>query len=434
MAYRVLHDHLTDLPNRLLLSESLARSIGTADSSETQTAVIFIDLDGFKFVNDTLGHEAGDLLLQQTARRLNNGIRQGDLLARMGGDEFVLVVNGLPHDQIALQTAERLGDALRKPFLLGAHEIVVTASMGISVYPRDGSDASTLCRKADAAMYAAKLAGKDRIRFYNPALGAAFEARLEVEGDLRRALDRGEFFLEFQPVFTAATATLNAYEALVRWDHPSGRVIPPSQFIPVAEETGLIHALGEWVLRRACRVCRCWHDDGLSSIRVAVNVSALQFARGDFVDTVLDALRQTGLSGDFLDLELTESIVMRDVDTTVAKMAKLREHGIRILVDDFGTGYSSLGYLPKLPIDILKIDRCFVAQIGANPAAVPLIQGMISLAHSISKQVIVEGVETHEQLDILRKLGCDEMQGFLLGRPSRLENTTRRISPEQLIA
>lgn len=433
MAYQILHDHLTGLPNRLLLGQSLAESMANTPKG-SGTAVIFVDLDGFKFVNDTLGHEAGDLLLQQVGQRLAASVRPGDLLGRTGGDEFMLVVNKVTEEHVAQSIAERLQAALREPFFVAQHELVITASMGISLYPRDGTDASALRRNADTAMYEAKQSGKDRVRFYRPALSAAFQSRLELETDLRHAIDRGELRLHYQPVYTAMEGGLTAFEALCRWPHPKLGLLPPSQFIPLAEETGLIIRLGEWVLREACRQCRWWQDHGNPLVRVAVNVSPLQFARADFVDTVLGALDDTGLTGNLLDLELTESIVMRDIDSAIEKMALLREHGVRISVDDFGTGYSSLGYLPKLPIDILKIDRCFVALMGENDAAVRLIHGMISLAHSIGIRVIVEGVETTEQLEILRGLGADEVQGFLLGCPSRMPRRAEAGVPEVLIA
>jgi diguanylate cyclase (GGDEF)-like protein/PAS domain S-box-containing protein len=420
MADQALHDSLTGLPNRFLIAQLLADSIAIAHLETSGRAVIFVDLDGFKFVNDTLGHEAGDALLQQVAQRLSSHVRQRDRLARMGGDEFMLVVNDMTEDQVAIGVADRLQDALRAPFFVAQHEIVVTASIGISIYPRDGTDVSALRRKADAAMYEAKQTGKGRIRFYSPAMGSAFELRLEMETDLRHALDRDELCLYYQPMYTAADNQQTAYEALTRWPHPSLGFVPPAQFIRLAEETGLIVRLGEWVLNEACRQCLWWQDHGKPTVRVAVNVSPLQFARTDFVDTVLQVLRETGLSGDLLDLEVTESMVLRDIDGTIRQMDRLREQGVRISVDDFGTGYSSLGYLPKLPVDILKIDRCFVEQIGENSAAVPLIQGMISLAHSIGKRVVVEGIETNPQLEILRNLGCDEVQGFLLGRPAPL--------------
>jgi diguanylate cyclase (GGDEF)-like protein/PAS domain S-box-containing protein len=436
IADQALHDSLTGLPNRLFIGQLLADSIASAHLDTSGTAVIFVDLDGFKFVNDTLGHEAGDALLQQVAQRLSSHVRREDRLARMGGDEFMLVVNDMTEDQVAIGVADRLQDALRAPFFVARHEIVVTASMGISIYPRDGTDVSALRRKADTAMYEAKQAGKDRIRLYSPAMGSACKLRLEMETDLRHALDRDELCLYYQPMYTAADIRQTAYEALLRWPHPSLGFVPPSQFIRLAEETRLIVRLGEWVLHEACRQCRWWQDHGKPMVRVAVNVSPLQFARTDFVDTVFEVLRDTGLSGDLLDLEVTESIVLGDIDGTIRQMDRLRERGVRISVDDFGTGYSSLGYLPKLPVDILKIDRCFVEQIGENAAAVPLIHGMISLAHSIGKRVVVEGIETNRQLEILRNLGCDEVQGFLLGRPApltRYRQLPRELAAEQLI-
>jgi diguanylate cyclase (GGDEF)-like protein len=414
----------------LLLADRLADSIANADRCTSGTAVIFLDLDGFKFVNDTLGHEAGDALLKQVAERLSACIRPGDILARMGGDEFMVVVNGVNDDQVARSVAERLGASLGGSFVVDRHELFITASMGISIYPRDGANVSALRRNADAAMYEAKQSGKDRVHFYTPALGARFQARLELETDLRHALDHGELCLHYQPVYTTSDHRLTAYEALARWPHPTLGFVPPNRFIPVAEETGLIFRLGEWVLREACRQCRWWQEHGQPAVSVSVNVSPLQFARADFAVTVLGALRDSGLAGGLLELELTESSVLHDVESAGQKMSQLREHGIRISVDDFGTGYSSLGYLPRLPIDTLKIDRCFVAQIGESDTAVPLIQGMISLAHNIGKRVIVEGVETAAQLEILRNLGCDEVQGFLLGRPGELHRFDER--PEQL--
>jgi diguanylate cyclase (GGDEF)-like protein/PAS domain S-box-containing protein len=436
VTYQALHDHLTGLPNRLLLADGLADSIANADRCTSETAVIFLDLDGFKFVNDTLGHEAGDALLKQVAERLSACVRPGDMLARMGGDEFMVVVNGVTDDQVALSVAERLGASLAGSFLVDRHELFITASMGISIYPRDGANVSALRRNADAAMYEAKQSGKDRVHFYTPALGAAFQARMELEADLRRALDRGELCLHYQPVYTTVDHRLTAYEALARWQHPTLGFVPPSRFIPVAEETGLILRLGEWVLREACRQCRWWQDHGQPSVSVSVNISPLQFTRPDFVDTVLGVLRDSGLAGGLLELELTESSVLHDMESASQKMSRLREHGIRLSVDDFGTGYSSLGYLPRLPIDTLKIDRCFVAQIGQTAAAVSLIQGMISLAHNIGKRVIVEGVETAAQLEILRNLGCDEVQGFLLGRPGELHryDDHRENKPEEQLA
>jgi diguanylate cyclase (GGDEF)-like protein/PAS domain S-box-containing protein len=420
LAHQAQHDHLTGLPNRLLLADRLAASIDRAARSGAMTAVIYLDLDGFKFVNDTLGHEAGDELLQQVTERLRACIREPDTLARMGGDEFMLVVNQVPDDRIALRIAERLRAALRKSFQVAEHELYMTASLGIAMYPRDGSDVSTLRRNADAAMYEAKRGGKDRVLFFTPAMRDTFLERLELETELRRALDRNELSLAFQPIYEAKGGRQTAFEALLRWVHPVLGPISPAKFVPVAEESGLIVRLGAWVLQQACRECRAWQERGRKGVRVAVNVSALEFARAEFASQVLRVLDETGLPGQLLDLELTETTLMRDMDDSIRRMGRLRERGIRISIDDFGTGYSSLGYLPRLPVDLLKIDRSFVAELGVNSAALSLIEGMISLAHSIGKRVVVEGVETHEQLDVLRGIGADEIQGFLLGRPAPL--------------
>ena len=420
LAHQAGHDYLTGLPNRLLVADKLEASILQSARSGLKTAVIYLDLDGFKLVNDTLGHEAGDRLLQKVTDRLSRCIRTPDTLARMGGDEFMVLINDVRTDKSALLVAERLAASLKNPISIAEHELYVTCSIGISMYPRDGADVSALRRNADAAMYQAKRAGKDRTLFYTPIMRADFMERFELEADLRQALERGELFVQYQPIFEAAGCRQTAFEALVRWNHPTRGLLSPVKFIPVAEETGLIVRLGAWVLKEACRQCRRWQPHGLDSVRVAANVSQVEFARPGFVEGVLRVLDETGLRGDLLELELTESMLMRDLDDSILKMSRLHKRGVRISIDDFGTGYSSLGYLPRLPIDTLKIDRSFVAELGINRTALSLIEGMISLAHSIGKRVIVEGVETQSQLDTLRELGCDELQGFLLGRPANL--------------
>jgi len=351
---------------------------------------------------------------------LRTCVREPDTLARMGGDEFMVVVNELREDKLALAIADRLSDVLRDPYRVAGRELYLTASIGISMYPRDGKDVSMLRRNADAAMYQAKRSGKDRVLFFTPRMRDSFLERLELETDLRHALDNSEFLLYFQPIFSAAQSRQTAFEALVRWRHPTRGLISPDKFIPVTEETGLIVRLGAWVLGAACRACRIWQDAGLDSVRVAVNVSPLEFTRANFAEGVLECLDESGLDGALLELEVTEGILMRDLEGSIRKMSRLRQRGVRISIDDFGTGYSSLGYLPRLPVDTLKIDRSFVAQLGTNSAAHSLIEGMISLAHSIGKRVIVEGVETQWQLNTLRELGADEIQGFLLGRPAPL--------------
>jgi diguanylate cyclase (GGDEF)-like protein/PAS domain S-box-containing protein len=420
LEHQTWHDSLTGLPNRMFLAERLEGDIVRAQHGAHMTGVIYIDLDGFKFVNETLGHEAGDILLQQVTERLNTRVRLADTLARMGGDEFMLVIPEMSAPNVAMSVAERLADVLKEPFQIAGHKLYITASVGISVYPQDGSDVSALRRAADSAMYEAKRGGKNCIRFYRPEMNNSYVERLELEPHLRGALDLGELSLEFQPILRLSDERPVTYEALLRWFHPSWGSVPPSRIIPVAEETGLIIRLGEWVMAAACRECQAWQKRGLELVRVAVNASALEFAQPKFVENVLAILDRTGMPSDLLDLELTETMLMRDIEGAIQKMSQLRARGIRISVDDFGTGYSSLGYLHRLPIDTLKIDRCFVSDIGVNSSAVPLISGMISLAHSIGKRVVAEGVETRVQLDMLRKMGCDEVQGLLLGRPEPL--------------
>ena len=421
LAHQAQHDHLTGLPNPLLLADRLASSIQHTSRTGLMTAVIYVDLDGFKFVNDTLGHEVGDALLKLVTGRLQSCLREPDTLARMGGDEFMVVVNEVKDDTIALSMAERLRIALHQPFQVADHELYVTASIGIAMCPRDGTDVSTLRRDADAAMYSAKRSGKDRVIFFTPAMRDTFLEHLELETELRHALDRGtELSLVYQPIFEAQSGNQTAFEALLRWEHPTLGNISPAKFVPVAEESGLIFRLGAWVLKQACRQCRLWQDHGLAGVRVAANVSAMEFARAEFSGNVLRVLEESRLPGNLLDLEVTETTLMRDMDESIRKMSLLRARGIRISIDDFGTGYSSLGYLPRLPVDTLKIDRSFVADLGVNSTAQSLIGGMISLAHSIGKKVVVEGVETKEQLKLLKNMGCDEIQGFLLGRPAAL--------------
>jgi len=417
LAYLASHDHLTGLANRLLFAEDLQKAIGRAGDAGLNVGIVYIDLDGFQFVNDTLGHEAGDSLLKQIAERFSSRVRPSDTLARTGGDEFMLIVTKLQDPDIAMVVAERLLAALKEPFSVAGRELYVTASVGISLFPRDGRDVSTLRRAADTAMFEAKHSGKNRIRVFSPEMRTALVERLELESDLRRALDRNELSLDFQPMFRISDQRQMACEALARWLHPRRGFIEPGRFIPVAEETGLIHQLGLWVLEQAVRECLAWQERGMSGVRVAVNASALEFSRPDFVDTVFAVLERTGLRGDLLELELTESMLVVDIEDSILKMTRLRTRGVRISVDDFGTGYSSLGYLHRLPVDTLKIDRCFVKEIGINTSALPLIRGMVALAHSIGKRVVVEGVETPEQLEMMRAAGCDEVQGHLLGWP-----------------
>jgi diguanylate cyclase (GGDEF)-like protein/PAS domain S-box-containing protein len=418
LAYQAHHDALTGMPNRLLFQERLCQAILQARRAGTIVALLYVDLDRFKGINDTLGHGTGDELLRQVAWRLKSCLRETDSLARMSGDEFTVTLTGLRHADHANLVAEIILESLRGPFQVDNQEIFVTASIGISLFPRDAAEADTLQRNADNAMYRAKSRGKNRCEIFLPEMGTARLHRLEIETYLRRALERGEFCVHYQPQFDLQSGRLVGQEALLRWNHPKLGPIAPDQFIPIAEENGLIVPIGKWVLQEACRQTSSWQQAGYPLKGVSVNVSALQFTRADFVDTIDEALNSTGLAPRFLELELTESLIIRDVRESARKMAKLRELGVQISVDDFGAGYSSLSYLQRLPIDILKLDRSFVEEFQASDSNCSLVHGIVTLAHGLGIRVTAEGVETHQQLELVHNSGCDKVQGFLLGRPS----------------
>ena len=419
LAYQAHHDALTGLPNRVLFQERLRQEIAQARRSETMLALLYIDLDRFKLINDTLGHACGDSILRQVAWRLKSCLREADTLARISGDEFTVTAAGLKNAQDAGVVAEAILKALRNPFQAENQELYVTASVGISVYPRDAIDAETLQRNADSAMYRAKSRGKNRFEYFLAAMSASRRQQLELETCLRRALEHGEFSLHYQPQFDLQTGKLVGQEALLRWTHPKLGSIAPDQFIPIAEESDLIVPIGTWVLQEACRQTAAWRESGYPLTGMAVNVSAVQFSRPDFVRTIADVLMRSGLEPRFLELELTESLIIRDVRESAAKMEQLRALGVQISVDDFGTGYSSLSYLQRLPIDILKLDRSFVEEFKTEASgSSSLVQGIVTLAHGLGIRVTAEGVETQQQLDLVHHSGCDKVQGYLLGRPS----------------
>jgi diguanylate cyclase (GGDEF)-like protein/PAS domain S-box-containing protein len=423
LAYQAHHDALTGLPNRLLFQERLRQAIIHARRSGTMLALLYIDLDRFKLINDTLGHASGDALLRQVAWRLKSCLRETDTLARISGDEFTVTASGLQNPQHASIVAENILKALRDPFQADNQELYVTASIGISVFPQDALEAETLQRNADNAMYLAKSQGKNRFEYFLAEMSAARRQRLELETYLRRALERGEFCVHYQPQFDLQSGNMVGQEALLRWTHPKLGSIAPDQFIPIAEENELIVPIGTWVLQEACRQTASWQRSGYPLKGMAVNVSAVQFRRPDFVRTIDDVLKSTGLEPRFLELELTESLVIRDVRESADKMEQLRALGVQISVDDFGAGYSSLSYLQRLPIDILKLDRSFMEDVkpeGVSSSS--LVQGIVSLAHGLGIRVTAEGVETQQQLDLVHHSGCDKVQGFLLGRPSPAEN------------
>jgi diguanylate cyclase (GGDEF)-like protein len=436
-------DGLTGLPNRRLYLDRLQQALISAQRRGQSLAVCFLDLDGFKRINATLGHSYGDRVLQEVARRLLASIRASDSVARLpaerpdaelsrlGGDEFTFLLMEIAEPRNAANVAWRVLETLRKPFELEGYEVFATASIGIAVYPTDGEDAEALVRHADVAMYHAKSCGRNNYQFYDPSMNAVSERRLHLEGCLRRALDREEFSLVYQPIRDAVTGRICAGEALLRWESAKAQTVSPLEFIPIAEETGLIVELGEWVLRTACTQCEAWRRAGLQPIRMGVNVSGRQLRQPSFVARVARVLNETGLSPGQLDLEITESTIMQEDDVTNAAFYALEEMGVGIALDDFGTGYSSLSYLRRFAIDRVKIDRSFIREISANADDAALTTAIISMAHSLHRRVVAEGVETLEQADFLRENGCDELQGYLFSKPIREEEFTRLLELEK---
>lgn len=419
-------DSLTGLPNRRAFLDRLEREVQRAAADARRLALLFVDLDGFKSVNDTLGHDTGDRLLQQAADRLRTVLRpadpvaraEGDMpeLARLGGDEFTVLVLDLADPEDALSAAQRVLASFRKPFVVDGRELALSGSIGIAVFPEDGTDASTLLKHADTAMYHAKEKGRDNCQFYSAALTARAMERMTVAKDLRLALERDEFHLDFQPQLNVRSGRITSAEALIRWRHPQRGLVPPGDFIELAEHNGLIVPIGHWVIRQACVAAAGWQRAG-TPLRVAVNLSPLQLRDPDLVSQVLDALAATGLAPQWLELELTEGALMDDSVATRSVMQALHEAGVRLALDDFGTGYSSMGYLKRMPVNSLKIDRSFVAGLPDDRDSQAIVRAIVSMSKSLGFEVTAEGVETAAQLDFLVRLGCDALQGFHLGRP-----------------
>ncbi len=417
MSHVTQHDALTDLPNRFLFNDRLSQAIGLAMRHQLRIAVLFLDLDRFKHVNDTLGHVLGDELLKEIAARLRACMRETDTLSRHGGDEFVILLQEVTDTVSAARAAGQLLEAITAPYHINGHELHVTASIGISICPEDGSDSDTIIKHAEAAMYQAKAQGRNNYQFFMQRINERAIRRFALEGSLRRAVARHESLLHYQPKLEITSGRVVGAEALIRWHDAHSGPVSPSQFIPIAEESGLIIPIGEWVLREACRQGRAWQAAGYEPIPIAVNVSAVQFREKNFLHTVEQVLEESGLEPRYLELELTESVTMQDLELTIPLLEALKRMGLGLSIDDFGTGYSSLSYLKRFPIDKLKIDRSFVQDVVTSPDDAAIICAIISMAKSLKQRVIAEGVETAEQYEFLRKQGCDEIQGYYFSGP-----------------
>ena len=418
-------DPLTSLPNRALFAQMLEQAVMNAERGHSQFALLFLDLDNFKTINESLGHSVGDQLLIGVSKRLQDLLPDSSAIARIGGDEFYIIVErGMSLPGIDL-VAQRMIDTLAEPFLLDENRIYIGASIGIALYPTDGHDVATLQSSADAALHQAKAQGRGILRFFSPEMTSRSKARLSLEADLRRALEQQELRLHYQPQVDLASGQIVGLEALVRWQHPERGMVPPDEFIPLAEESGLVVPLGDWVLRAACRQIKVWSDAGLAPRQTAVNVSAVQLNRGHLVKSVKDALRETGIAPELLELEITESFVLADRDQSFRSLAELKALGVRLSIDDFGTGYSSLAYLQQLKVHKLKIDLSFVRDVTTNSGNASIVKAVIALGHSLGLEIIAEGVEEEEQARYLHALQCDVIQGYLISRPLPVDEMTR---------
>jgi diguanylate cyclase (GGDEF)-like protein/PAS domain S-box-containing protein len=416
ITYSAQHDFLTELPNRILLNDRVTQAIVLASRRSKRVAVLFLDVDGFKHINDSLGHSIGDKLLQSISRRLVECARGSDTVSRQGGDEFVVLLSEVEHAEDAALAARRMLAAVAEPHTIDEHELHVSASIGVSVYPDDGLNVETLIKNADTAMYQAKENGHQSYKFFKPAMNVRAVERQSIEESLRKALERNEFEVHYQPKVRLRTGEITGAEALIRWAHPTRGLVPPAKFIPVAEDCGLIVPIGNWVLYEACRQARIWRAAGLPPVTMAVNVSAIEFRNDGFLEGVFAALHDTGLDPSMLEIEVTESALMNRVESTESILKALRASGVQVAIDDFGTGYSSLSYLRKFPIDALKIDQSFVRQIAVGPDDTKIVTAVIRMGQSLGLRIIAEGVETEQELSFLRDHKCDEAQGYYFSR------------------
>ena len=417
VAFLAFNDALTGLPNRTLFQERLEFGLRQARRNQSELALLFLDLDGFKMVNDTLGHDVGDELLKHVAERLLMCLRDSDTVARLGGDEFTAVLTDVGSRERVERAAERVIESLCAPVELAGRELVVGASVGVAMYPDDGTDVRTLLRSADMAMYQAKAEGRNNVRFYTQAVGQAVQTRMSMESSIRTALDKDQFTVFFQPIADLKQGQIQSFEALVRWNHPELGVVSPAEFVPLAEESGLIGALGLRVLRLACMEAKRWDAIADHPINVAVNLSALQFSDRHLVSSFRKIFDEVGIDPARVELEVTENTVMHDVDRSIGMLKEFKDLGVDISIDDFGTGYSSLAYLKKFPLDCLKVDRSFVSTVPGSADDSAIVTAIIAVAHSLRLRVVAEGVEHQSQIEFLRELGCDRVQGYLLGWP-----------------
>jgi diguanylate cyclase (GGDEF)-like protein len=425
---------LTGLPNRTLLTDRLEQTLLLAHRHQIQAAVLFLDLDNFKVINDSLGHDVGDQVLETIAGRLKSAVRSSDTVARQAGDEFIIVISEVTKTQNVVKVAEKIIEMVTAPLALENHDVSITCSIGISIYPKDGADVPELLKNADTALYRAKELGKNCFQFFTVEMNAKLCQRVQLERQLRMALERDEFILHYQPKVSLTTGRIVGVEALIRWQHPEKGVVGPGEFIGPAEETGLIEPIGEWVLRRACRQIITWQKSGLTRMPVAVNVSARQFRLDALVNMVTSAIGDTGIEPSNIELEVTESLLMLNTENVQSILKELKEFGIGLSMDDFGTGYSSLSYLKRFPFDKLKLDISFVRNITREAESAAIALAVIAMAHSLNLKVVAEGVETEGQMSYLRLHGCDEMQGYYFSRPlpgsaiERLVREDRRLT------
>lgn len=431
-----LHDKLTGLANRHQFTGLLDQAVAQARRNKHKLAVLFVDMDRFKVINDSMGHDVGDLMLQETAQRMRSCLREEDIVARYGGDEFTCVLLDVHNEEDVEKVVDKLIDVLSKPYVLLGHEYFIGSSIGISLYPDNGEDSKELVKNADAAMYSVKESSGHSHCFFTPEIGKLVSQRVQLEIDLRHAVNRDEFVLYYQPQVDLRSGHLSGIEALLRWNHPEHGLLNPDAFIPLAEQTGLIVPIGRWVMEHACRQYKQWRDQGLvppnTSLNAAVNISGQQFRQGDFTRMVAEVLKETGLEPHSLELEITESVIMDAADTAVEVLQEIKEMGVQLAIDDFGNGFSSLGYLKHFPIDTLKIDKVFTRHLPGDRNDAAIVHAILSLAYSLGMRVVAEGVENVEQLYFLRKNGCHNAQGYLLGRPVEAEEMLKMIRDEEI--